>query len=373
MSQYQLLPELSDEEFAALKADIDNRGVMVPLEMDERGNLLDGHHRLRACRELGITDYPTIIRPGLSEAEKTEHILALNLDRRHLSQEQRRSLIAKVLKATPEASNREVARVMKVDHHTVASVREDLESTGEFPQLERTIGADGKARPARRPAVLADNERATEKALTALAEVNSDSLPSGISDFRRVERIARAEAPRPEAPPLPEGVFSVVYADPPWEYANSGLHGSAAQHYPTMPTTALCDMPIAERLADNAVCFLWVTIPLLVDGLAVLSAWGFSYKTNFVWVKDRETYGKLGFYCYGQHELLLLGTRGSCLPAEEGKVASVLQVAKREHSRKPEEVYALIEGMYPGAACVELFARTEREGWTAWGNEVGKW
>lgn len=90
--QYQLLPCLSEDEYAALKADIAERGVMVPVELDEAGNVLDGHHRLQVCAELGIEDYPTIIRPGLTEDEKRAHVLALNLDRRHLNREQRGEL-----------------------------------------------------------------------------------------------------------------------------------------------------------------------------------------------------------------------------------------------------------------------------------------
>ncbi len=94
--QYQLMPDLQQEEYEALKADIAERGVMVPLEYDEQGNLLDGHHRLRACQELGVTSWPRMVRAGLSEDEKQEHVLALNLDRRHLDREQRRELVAKL-------------------------------------------------------------------------------------------------------------------------------------------------------------------------------------------------------------------------------------------------------------------------------------
>lgn len=152
MHQYQLLPDLSAEEYAALKADIAERGVMVPVELDEAGNVLDGYHRLRACEELGIADYPTIIRSGLTEEEKQVHVLALNIDRRHLTRAQRRELIERLLKAKPEASNRDVAEQVMVDDHTVAGVRDSLESGAEIPHLERTVGKDGKSYPAHHPA-----------------------------------------------------------------------------------------------------------------------------------------------------------------------------------------------------------------------------
>ncbi|GIV51804.1 MAG: hypothetical protein KatS3mg038_2325 [Candidatus Kapaibacterium sp.] len=101
-----LLPHLSEEEFEALKADIAQRGVQVPVEYDEHGNILDGHHRVRACHELGIKDWPRIVRVGLSEEEKIEHALALNLVRRHLTREQRQELVSQATPAWTELAAR---------------------------------------------------------------------------------------------------------------------------------------------------------------------------------------------------------------------------------------------------------------------------
>jgi ParB-like chromosome segregation protein Spo0J len=94
--KYQVMPPLTDEEYEALKADIAERGVQVPVEYDEEGNILDGYHRVRACLELGITDWPKIVRRGLTEKQKVEHALVLNLHRRHLTRDQRRELVAKL-------------------------------------------------------------------------------------------------------------------------------------------------------------------------------------------------------------------------------------------------------------------------------------
>src|SRR5690606_33236568 len=94
--RYQVLPELSAEEYEALKADIAQRGVQVPVEYDEDGNILDGYHRVRACRELGLDDWPRVVRRGLTEEQKVEHALALNLHRRHLTREQRRELVVRL-------------------------------------------------------------------------------------------------------------------------------------------------------------------------------------------------------------------------------------------------------------------------------------
>jgi phage N-6-adenine-methyltransferase len=147
MAEYQTMPPLSDSEFAELKADIAARGVMVPVEYDKDGEVLDGHHRIRACQELGITDWPRIVRLGLDNAGKRLHARKLNLARRHLDQAAKRALIEGQLRETPEISNRQIAEGLGVSHPTVATVRSEMESTGKIYQLERTVGADGKSRP----------------------------------------------------------------------------------------------------------------------------------------------------------------------------------------------------------------------------------
>ena len=170
---------------------------------------------------------------------------------------------------------------------------------------------------------------------------------------------------------LPDGVFQVVYCDPPWQYNNSGFNSSAEQHYPTMSMDELRAMPVKNMRADNAVMFMWATNPLLKEAVELMETWGFEYKTNIAWVKNRQI--NLGFYVYGKHELLLIGTNGSMLPIGD-KPSSVMTGSNNIHSKKPESTYELIEAMYPRLKYVELFARnTPRNGWVKWGNEVGKY
>ena len=176
----------------------------------------------------------------------------------------------------------------------------------------------------------------------------------------------RRQAQIRNVPDLPLGKYQVIYADPPWAYDNTGLGGSAESHYPTMSTDELAQLDISSRAGDDAVLFLWVTSPFLPEGLELCRAWGFEYKTTFIWIKDRSTYGKLGFYNYGQHEFLFVATRGSCLPQPGTLEPSVLFAPKRQHSEKPEAMYKLIERMYPGPY-IELFARKTRPNWATWG------
>src|SRR5262245_28498224 len=127
VSDYQVLPPLNDDEYAALKADIAEHGYdpAHPIVVDEVGAILDGHHRMRACRELGITP-PTVTRAGLSEPQKVEYALAANLRRRHLTQAQKRDLIRTELKRDPARSDRAIGRLLGVSHPTVAAVRREV-------------------------------------------------------------------------------------------------------------------------------------------------------------------------------------------------------------------------------------------------------
>jgi N6-adenosine-specific RNA methylase IME4 len=204
-----------------------------------------------------------------------------------------------------------------------------------------------------------------------------------------------------DEPVLPDGPFDVVYADPPWRYGDgvvtSGVNrdGSHAgrvrsidSHYPTMPLEDIHAMPIPDMASPDAVLFLWATTPLLRDALSTMEAWGFEYHDHFVWVKVKEE-GKLppeeraprgtvipgkmglGVLVRRQHELLLVGFRGSPgNPVPQALHRSVVAAPYRGHSVKPHEFYDIIETMYPRASRVELFARAARPGWVAYGNQA---
>lgn len=143
---YQVLDPLSKDDFDALRESIEKNGVLVPVEYDENGHILDGHHRVAICKSLGITEWPRFVRKGLSEEEKRSFARSINFARRHLDTKQKQKVIQAQLKDTPSASNRAIAAKLGVDHKTVAGVRTRLEVTGEIPQFERTLGADGKER-----------------------------------------------------------------------------------------------------------------------------------------------------------------------------------------------------------------------------------
>jgi N6-adenosine-specific RNA methylase IME4 len=158
-------------------------------------------------------------------------------------------------------------------------------------------------------------------------------------------------------------------ADPPWSYRNvatGGDHQSgAAQHYPVMSTMEIMALPVHRIIAQNAVLFLWATVPLLTDAFSVMHAWYFDYKTALFWDKDR--FG-LGYWFRGQVEVCLIGVRGRVKPFRLQQ-PNLIRERPQRHSRKPDGFWNLIESVTP-APRVELFAREERPGWERWGNET---
>lgn len=186
-------------------------------------------------------------------------------------------------------------------------------------------------------------------------------------ETQRERRIAQAQS-------LPARTYNVILADPPWQYNNTGVNGAAANHYNTMSLGQLGGLlrTLEMEIADNAVLFLWVTNPMLADAFDLINNWGFTYKTNMVWVKDRVG---TGFYVRGMHELLLICTKGAMTPINMSitpPITSVISAPTQEHSRKPDQVHDLIERLYPNCNYIELFARRQRAGWDVWGNEVNQ-
>jgi N6-adenosine-specific RNA methylase IME4 len=179
--------------------------------------------------------------------------------------------------------------------------------------------------------------------------------------------------------PLPEvvGGFSTILADPPWRFANR-TGKVAPEHrrldrYSTMSLDAIKELPVAGVAAKNAHLYLWVPNALLPEGLDVMKSWGFRYVSNIIWAKRRIDGGPdgrgVGFYFRNVTEILLFGVRGSMRTLAPGRSqVNMIETRKREHSRKPDEQYELINRCSPGPY-LELFARHPQPNWTVWGDE----
>lgn len=178
--------------------------------------------------------------------------------------------------------------------------------------------------------------------------------------------------------PTTPGGWATVLADPPWRFTNrtgkvAPEHRRLAR-YTTMTQAEVEALPVGEVTATPAHLYLWVPNAMVPNGLAVMQAWGFRYVTNLVWAKRRVDGGPdgrgVGFYFRNVTELVLFGVRGSMRTLPPGRrQVNMIESRKREHSRKPDELYGLIEACSPGPR-LELFARSSRPGWGVWGDEV---
>lgn len=186
---------------------------------------------------------------------------------------------------------------------------------------------------------------------------------------------ARRALPSYDDYELPEGKYNIIYADPPWEYGDKLVegYGAAEHHYKSLSCEEISfyedenKKKIQDIFADKAVLFLWVTSPILDECWPVISAWGFEYKTSFVWDKIKHNYGH---YNSVRHEFLLICTRGSFLPQNNKLYDSVQSIERTsKHSEKPEEFRKIIESMYPEGKRIELFARKKTQGWDVYGDE----
>jgi N6-adenosine-specific RNA methylase IME4 len=372
--KYQLLPPLSPEDRASLEASIIAHGVLVPVEYDENGNILDGHHRVAICESLGLVDWPRFIRRGLSEPEKRTLAREFNISRRHLSTSQKQAVIEGQIRDTPSLSARAIAAMLAVDHKTVGAVRERLESTGEIPQLEATTGKDGRER--RKPV----------KTMFLPDRENRKSFLEGAKYLRRQDQeIKHAVRLTHMAGVASKGQitagqvdqkFPVIYADPPWRFPVyseiTGRNKSAENHYPTMTTEEICGLweKIGDPAKRDAVLFLWATNPMLLEGLEVMRAWGFKYVHHWIW--DKEVAGT-GYWGRDRHELLLIGRRGDpATPLPGSQPETVFRAKKTKHSEKPAVFAEQIEAYYPDMPRLEMFCRAPRPGWTAWGFEASE-
>jgi N6-adenosine-specific RNA methylase IME4 len=202
---------------------------------------------------------------------------------------------------------------------------------------------------------------------------SAEEVRNAIAQFRSWYAIVNKALPNPHASVVrevnvPVGIFSTIVADPPWRYTNRATRGAAENHYTTMSVDELCDPAWIEkyvRAADDCHLYLWTTHAFLRDAFDVLEAWSFEYRTHLAWVKPQIG---MGNYFRSAHEHVLFATRGE-LPILDRTLISWFEARRSKHSKKPGCFYDLVEKASPGPY-LEMFARSRRLGWEAWGNEA---
>ena len=350
--EHPQVPPLTAIARSALRDDIARRGIVEPLEITANDIVLNGRERLAVASELGLEYVPARV---VSPADEVEHIILGALQRRHLSASQRAAL------------------ALDLDHYRQLRTDAETRRLGNLRQNTETAVLPPRGKSRDHVAAFAGvSARTVQDAATVqthnrelFERIKSGEIAADLA-ARRVRRALR-DANIPPAPPLPQGPFELLYADPPWQLGNPDGQNAPEKHYPTMTLDEI--KRLQPPAAENAVLFLWAVNCLLPQALDVIAAWGFSYKTNLVWVKPSLG---LGNWTRNRHEPLLFATRGQVdIPEPDQRPDSVIEANRGRHSEKPAAVYELIERAYPQLGKLELFARGQpRPGWQTWGNET---
>jgi len=372
-----IFPLLGKSALKELAADIAANGQREPVYLYE-GQVLDGRNRWAACELAGVE--PKTREFTGDRMAALRFVWSENFHRRHLNPGQAAVAEAKrgrldaeyageVGKMKAEAAEKQKAAGDRGKEGGRGKKKTPAQRIAQGKRMPQTSTVRAKAAHTnRRYLEAAEDLLDTQPERLAAVESGDKSLSQVLREVKREETQAKLAA-------LPGDKFRVIYADPPWSYGNSGVisdadaYSTTGRHYPSMSIAELCAMDIKSIIEDNAVLFLWVTSPLLAECWPVIKAWGFAYKTSFVWDKVKHNFGH---YNSVRHELLLICTRGSCVPDTKELADSVQSIERSDkHSEKPEEFRKIIDRMYTYGKRIELFARKKLPaGWEAWGNEL---
>jgi len=335
-------------------------GLLHPIVIDENNELIAGLGRLRAHQKLGY-----------------DEILVTKINLRKMIDEESGFKNTERAQIDENVTRRNFAPSEKV---AIWQAMTSYELTGKKQPLNDSL----RGYRIDRAAKILDTSRQTLTRAKAVVDYGNRKLIEEMDEsdnvnkvFAEVRRLKRIEEGRELL--LPEGKWSVFYADPPWTYGDKLTEDlpAAHHHYPTMTIEELCDLNIESITDKNAVLFLWVTSPILPECFPVVEAWGFEYKASFIWDKVQHNWGH---YNSVRHEFLLVCIRGTYLPEGENSHDSVVSIKRTgRHSEKPGYFRdEIIEKMYPHGKWIELFARYDKEkaeeltkrGWTLWGSEI---
>jgi N6-adenosine-specific RNA methylase IME4 len=403
-----LIPALLPDELRQLEANVIQDGCLDPLTVwrIDGGDaiLIDGHNRHGICQRNGIEF--DVKEKNFPDREHVKLWIGEHqLGRRNLTDDQR-AIVANDVRETRSAIARveraKEARASVQDRNPVNSDLRAKSAHKSEPQLpSRAAVAKETNLPERKIRLAQEIKKAAPKVhemvragtvsltegkklaslpvaqrVAAVAAVTSgEDVKAAVRAAKRDDYNDRISATKPK--PL-EGTYRIFYADPPWKYVGlngNDDHGHAEAHYDCLDDEQLKvyrpgggDKTVTQMADANSVLFMWVTSPLLARCFPIIDAWGFEYKSSFVWDKVKHN---MGHYNSVRHELLLICTRGSCKPDVPKLIDSVQSIERsNKHSQKPQEFYEIIESLYDHGRKLELFCREKREGWDADGNEV---
>lgn len=389
-----IFPLLEGASFDELVADIKSNGLTDSIVLHEDGSILDGRNRYRACIAAEVDARMEMFHG----ADPLAFVISKNLKRRHLNESQRAYVAARLTTLqhggdrrsdqfaearvasanlpleteTPvEITQSRAAELLNVSERSVRdAVRVRDQATAE---LQRAVERGHLAVSAAVKAVALAED--TQRMIAEEAEAGRANVVRTV--IKRESRVSRERDLGEKQVALPNKKYGVVLADPEWKHKawseETGEDRSAGHHYPLSETEIIASRPVVEITDRDCILFLWATASMLEHALVVMAAWGFTYKSHFIWAKDRVGRARgMGRWLSDEHELLLIGTRGS-VPAPTGdlQARSVQHAPVGEHSEKPELFHEIIEHYFPTLPKIELNRRgLARPGWDAWGNEA---
>jgi len=333
-------------DISGLKQSIKEVGLINPITINQDKRLIAGRRRFQAIKELGWKEADCRILPSNGNLFDFKVAIEENLKRKSLTDLE----VANSIKEYDELKRKMKDSPVKHGGDRKSSAQHNLDNWT-YDDTAKDFGI---------------SESAVRKSIEIAKAV--EDRPE-LAKLKSGEKILREQKrTKLKTQPLPDKKFRVIYADPPWQFANSGFSESAETHYPTMPTDEICLMPIETLCTKQTVLFIWATNAMLEDALRVIKEWGFKYKSNLVWIKDKGP--SIGWFVQSRHELLLIATREENMHPNK-KPLSWFKAEVSKHSKKPEVVYKTIETMYEGPY-IELFARNTTKGWDNYGNEIPK-
>lgn len=378
----ELFPMLDEAALARLAEDIKANGQRVPVILTADGKVLDGRNRLLACERAGVT-------PRLNTHvgdNPWRCVWSLNAERRQIEDKLRLALIGKAMLAGSDTWEKAQGKA-KEQANEARSEKAQARPRDEKGKLqpspashEATLERDHRAEASKKAAARLASEvgvsRATVERALELERRRPDQvqavLRGDVQGSKALEQAKKEDAIaaiRAEPPPLPQGPFRVISIDPPWRYDSREDDAShrGRNQYADMTVEEIAALPVPGMAHEDCILWLWTTNAFMAEAYQLLEAWGFTPKTILTW--DKQKLG-LGDWLRNTTEHCLLATRGRPAVTLTNQ-RTLISEARREHSRKPEAFYTLVESLCPGSK-VELFARESRDGWTTWGAEAEK-
>lgn len=349
-----------------LKDSIATKGILEPLVVKEDGTIISGHRRWQAAMALEMSDVPCRIVSYDSILDEQEAIIEFNRQRvKTFTQKMAEAERLKEIEAE-RARKRKLATLKQGDTLPEVATLPQRAIGKTRDKVSESIGM--KPRTYSKAAQVWEAAKQGDETASKLIEKLDKGQTTINAAYKQVvvQNEKRAAIEAIETAPL-EGEYHVIVVDPPWQYEKRNEDPSHRGRcpYPTMTVEEICSLEIPS--APDCVLWLWSTNAFMHDAFHVLEAWGFQPKTILTWVKDRMGTGD---WLRGQTEHCIMAIKGKPVVNLTNQTTA-LHGPLREHSRKPEEFYSLVEALCPGQK-LEMFARSERRGWVVHGNELGR-